>query len=96
MQFIPISSIFEAEFSDRGSVMSPTVQSLGIDQFPREQLIVLVQDIWSLIAVEPHQPFLTDSQRGELKRRIAEDNANPDDVVPWEQVKAQALTRLKQ
>jgi putative addiction module component (TIGR02574 family) len=38
---------------------------------------------------------LTEAQRRELQRRVAEDDACPDDVVPWEQVKAQALARLK-
>ncbi len=46
-------------------------------------------------AAEPHQPLLTEAQRQELQRRIAADDADPDDVVPWEQVKAQTLSRLK-
>ena len=41
------------------------------------------------------RPLLTDAQRRELERRIAEDDANPDDVVPWEQVKALTMSRLK-
>lgn len=76
-------------------MMSPTIQSLGIDQLPREQRIALVLDIWDTIAAESGRPLLTDAQRRELERRIAEDNANPDDVIPWEQVKAQTLSRLK-
>ena len=75
--------------------MSPTVQSLGIDRLPREQRIALVLEIWDNIAAESGQSLLTDAQRRELERRIAEDDTNPDDVVPWEQVKAQALWRLK-
>jgi putative addiction module component (TIGR02574 family) len=75
--------------------MSPTIQSLGIDQLPREQRIALALDIWDTIAAESGKPLLTDAQRRELERRIAEDDANPNDVVPWEQVKAQTLSRLK-
>jgi putative addiction module component (TIGR02574 family) len=75
--------------------MSPTVQSLGIDRLTREQRIALVQEIWATIAAEPSPLLLTESQRRELERRVAEDDANPDDVVPWEQVKAQTLSRLK-
>lgn len=74
--------------------MSPMVQSLGIDRLPREQRIALVLDIWDTIAAESGRPLLTDAQRRQLERRIAEDDANPDDVVPWEQVKAQTLSRL--
>jgi putative addiction module component (TIGR02574 family) len=75
--------------------MVPTVQSLGIDRLSREQRIALVQEIWDTIAAEPTPPLLTEAQRLELQRRVAEDDANPDDVVPWEQVKAQTLARLK-
>jgi putative addiction module component (TIGR02574 family) len=75
--------------------MSPTVQALGIDQMTREQRIALVQEIWDTIAAEGHEPLLTESQQLELRRRVAEDDANPDDVVPWEQVKAQTRARFK-
>ena len=75
--------------------MPPTVQTLGIDQMSREKRIALVQEIWDTIAAESHPPLLTESQRLELRRRVAEDDASPDDVVPWEQVKAQTLARLK-
>ena len=39
-------------------------------------------------------PFpLSEAQRRELIRRIADDDANPDDVIPWEEVKAKARAR---
>jgi putative addiction module component (TIGR02574 family) len=60
-----------------------------------EDRIKLVQEIWDSIAGESAQPLLTESQRRELQRRVAEDDASPEDVVPWEQVKAQTLGRLK-
>jgi putative addiction module component (TIGR02574 family) len=75
--------------------MSLTIQSLGIDRLSREQRIALVQAIWDTIAAESAPPLLTEAQRRELQRRVAEDDASPDDVVPWEQVKAQTLARLK-
>jgi putative addiction module component (TIGR02574 family) len=75
--------------------MTPTVQSLGIDRLPRDQRLALVLEIWDTIAAEPHSPLLSEAQRQELERRVASDDASPDDVVPWEQVKAQALSRLK-
>lgn len=70
--------------------MSITVQSLGIDRLTREQRIALVQEIWDTIAAEPQPPLLSEAQRRELERRVAEDDARPDDVIPWERVKAQA------
>jgi putative addiction module component (TIGR02574 family) len=75
--------------------MSPTVQSLGIDRLSRDQRIALVLELWDTIAAETHLPLLTEAQRRELERRVAEDDARPDEVVPWEQVKAQTLSRLK-
>lgn len=60
----------------------------------REERIALVQEIWNTIAAESPPPLLSESQRLELRRRIAEDNANPDDVIPGDQVKVQALAQL--
>ncbi len=75
--------------------MTPTLQSLGIDRLTRDQRLVLVQQIWDTIASEPHPSLLSVAQKSEIDRRVAEDTASPDDVIPWEQVKAQALARLK-
>jgi putative addiction module component (TIGR02574 family) len=74
--------------------MSPTIQSLGLDRLSRAERLALVQELWDTIAAEP-APLLTEAQREELQRRVADDDANPDDVVPWEQVKAQTIARLK-
>jgi putative addiction module component (TIGR02574 family) len=38
---------------------------------------------------------LTPEQAAELDRRCAEYDANPSNVIPWEQVEAAALARLK-
>ena len=76
--------------------MPPTIKSLGIDRLPRDERLALVQDIWDTIAAEPAPPFLTDAQRQELEKRVAQDDAAPDEVVPWEQVKAETLGRLQE
>jgi putative addiction module component (TIGR02574 family) len=76
--------------------MTPTVHSLGIDGMTRDQRLALVQEIWDTIAADQQQPLLTDAQRQELDRRVAEDDAAPEDVMPWEQVKARTLARLHQ
>jgi putative addiction module component (TIGR02574 family) len=55
--------------------------------------IALAQALWDSIAGEPRPP-LSDAKRGELARREAEDDAKPDEVVPWEQAKAELLARL--
>ena len=38
---------------------------------------------------------LTDPQRKELERRLADSIARPDAVTPWEEVKARALARAR-
>lgn len=75
--------------------MTPTMKSLGIDQLPRDVRVALVHEIWDSIAAETTTVPLSEAQRAELERRIADDDANPDDVTPWEEVKANALARLK-
>jgi putative addiction module component (TIGR02574 family) len=75
--------------------MIATLQTLGIDRMSIEDRIALATAIWESIAAEPHPPLLTEAQRRELDRRLADHAANPDDVVPWEQVKAEALARFQ-
>lgn len=72
-----------------------TMKDLGIDRLSVEERLALVQEIWNSIAAETGQSRLTDARRQELDRRLAEDEANPDDVIPWEQVKAEALARFR-
>lgn len=75
--------------------MLTTVQSLSIDKLSREERLALVQAIWDTIAAEQPPPLLSAAQGQEIARRVAEDDAAPDDVIPWEQVKAQTLARLQ-
>jgi putative addiction module component (TIGR02574 family) len=74
-------------------LMATTLESLGIDRLSVAERIVLVQQIWDSIAVNPDQVPLTAAQRQELERRADDDDMNPGDTVPWEQVKAEALAR---
>lgn len=76
--------------------MAITIESLGIDRLSVSDRLLLVQQIWDSIAAEPTQLPLTDAQREELERRIADDDANPDDTVPWEEVRDQAIARWSQ
>jgi putative addiction module component (TIGR02574 family) len=68
--------------------MSASLKSLGIDRLSVEERITLVEEIWDSIALDSATLPLTDAQRAELDRRLAEHEANPDDVVPWADVKA--------
>ena len=45
------------------------------------------------IEAEANHLSITMAQREELDRRIADDDDNPDDTIPWEQVAAEASAR---
>lgn len=75
--------------------MSPTFAALGLDKLSRDERLALVQEIWDSIAVEPSSSLLTETQRKELQKRLVEDDASPDDLIPWEQVKAEGRAGLK-
>jgi putative addiction module component (TIGR02574 family) len=72
--------------------MSASLKSLGIDRLSIEERLALVEELWDSIA---EATPLTEAQRAELDRRLAEHKANPDDVVSWEEVKASITARLK-
>ena len=74
--------------------MNASIKSLGIDRLPIEERLALVEDLWDSISDDSAALPLTEAQRVELQKRIEEDDAHPDDVVPWEQVKASTLARL--
>jgi len=76
--------------------MASMMKSLGIDRLSADERLELMHEIWDSIAAEPGTIHLTDAQRQELERRLAEHEANPGDAVPWEQVKAEALARFQQ
>ena len=60
-----------------------------------DERIRLAEAIWDSIASEPGQPELTEAQQQALERRLAAHTASPEDVAPWEEVKAQALARAR-
>lgn len=74
--------------------MNASIKSLGIDRLPIEERLTLVEEIWDSIAADSNAVPLTDAQRAELQKRMAEDDANPDDALPWEQIKASTLSRF--
>lgn len=61
-----------------------------------EEQLELVESLWDDIAKRNAVPPPTDAQKAELDRRLADHEANPDDVVPWSEVKASALARIGQ
>lgn len=56
--------------------------------------IQLVEDLWDSIAGEPEAMELTQAQREEIDRRLAEHDANPESAIPWEEVRARLRQRF--
>ena len=75
--------------------MKASLKSLGIDQLSVEERLALVEELWDSIAEDSAAVPLTDAQRAELDRRVADHEAHPEDVVSWEDVKTSVNTRLK-
>lgn len=66
------------------------ISSLSIDE-----RLSIVEAIWDSIAADSADLELTPAHREMLEQRLAAHAANPDAVVPWEEVKARALARIR-
>jgi len=74
--------------------MSGTMVALGIHRMSVDERMRLVAEIWDSIAAEPGPAPLTEAQRRELERRLDDHEADPGDVIPWDEIKAAALARF--
>ncbi len=68
--------------------MSSLIKSLGIDRLNEAERLQLAEEIWDDIAVESPRIELTEAQKADLERRIAEDDADPQGDKPWEAIEA--------
>jgi putative addiction module component (TIGR02574 family) len=59
-----------------------------------EERLKVIGQIWDSIVEETEDLPLTEAQRVDLKRRLEEHRRNPQDVIPWEEAKAQILGRI--
>jgi putative addiction module component (TIGR02574 family) len=59
----------------------------------RDDRIALAQEIWDSIAAEETAPPMSEARCRELDRRIAEDDADPDGGIPWDEVESQRRAR---
>jgi putative addiction module component (TIGR02574 family) len=73
--------------------INAVLQEVGA--WPIADRLRLVHEVWDGLVDGGYEPGLTDEQKAELDRRLAEDDAAPDDVVPWDEVKAQALAQVR-
>lgn len=68
-----------------------SLQSLGIERLSIAERLLLVEVLWDSIAADTQ---LTNAQRAELDRRLADHQGNPDEVVAWEEVQPSITARL--
>lgn len=57
---------------------------------PAEQVLVVTQ-LWERVAAHPERVPVSDAQRAELNRRIAEHDADPSTALPWEALEEELL-----
>jgi putative addiction module component (TIGR02574 family) len=75
--------------------MSSMMKALGIEQLSVEERPQLIDELWDSLAADSEQLPLTEAQKQELERRLADADANPDEGVPWDVVRAEAEERLR-
>ena len=70
-----------------------STQLAEILQLPVKERIKLVEEIWDSIALESGAIELSPEQRAELDRRLEDYKNDPSGNIPWEMIKAEALSR---
>ena len=63
------------------------------DQLSPAEQILLVQALWDRIARRREHIPVRDSHLDEVRRRLDEHDRTPDDVVDWDDVKAELRSR---
>lgn len=75
--------------------MGQALHTLGIDRMSVEDRITLAQDIWDSVAIEAGLLPPSPSEKAEIDRRLAEDEAAPDDTISWNTIKSESQARWK-
>ena len=73
--------------------MAQPISLTDITAMTIDERIALVQAIWDSITAETDPIHLTEPQTRELDRRIAELDADPQNVLTWEEIKAHVQRR---
>jgi putative addiction module component (TIGR02574 family) len=69
--------------------VDPTTVLRAVQGWPVEDQLEFVFRIWDQLLDGGWEPELTDDVKAELDRRLASYQANPANVLSWEQVLAQ-------
>lgn len=60
-----------------------------------DERLELLEALWDDLTRRSEVPLPSEAQLAELERRLAEHEANPDDVVPWSEVQADVRARIR-
>jgi putative addiction module component (TIGR02574 family) len=75
--------------------MTATFSSLGLGGLSVDEKLELVGQLWNdLVASAPPGSLITEAQKDELRRRVSDAAARPDDWVAWEDALPAVLRRL--
>lgn len=66
-----------------------------VETWSMDDRLRLVHEVWDRLLDQGHEPELTDEMKAELDRRIAEDDAAPEDFVTWDEIMADARERWR-
>lgn len=75
--------------------MSTALKELGVDQLSMAERISLFHDLWDNISHEAENAPFSSAQIQEIDRRLAHHAEHPEAAIPWEQIEAEALARLR-
>jgi putative addiction module component (TIGR02574 family) len=75
--------------------MVPNLEALGVHRMSNEERIALAQAILDSVESDGQPMPISDEFRTELRRRLAEYEANPESAIPAEEVEGQIRGRLK-
>src|SRR5688500_15233373 len=63
---------------------------------PTEDRLALVEQVWASLREDPNAVPLTDAQRAELDRRVADMKSAPDEESDWADVQARLLSTRRE
>ncbi|HEY1065490.1 MAG TPA: addiction module protein [Pirellulales bacterium] len=73
----------------------PDLHDFGVDRMTVDERLSLISAIWATIASETQTPLISDDVKKLLDQRLADHAAHPDDVVPWEESFAKAMSQCR-
>jgi putative addiction module component (TIGR02574 family) len=64
-------------------------------KLPVAERLQIIGELWDSIEADTDSPPSTEDQQEEIERRLADLEANPDDVLEWTDVRARLWSKVK-